>query len=101
MSTHEEPYSDCTVSEAMALHKVVRAMHGGNCPKCGYLGTAEEFQNHWATAPRKLALMNHECPSCGFKVSIDESAEALRAFAPLMAQNVEMFEAWRKRRNSS
>jgi hypothetical protein len=103
MSTHEEPYSDCTVSEAMALHTVVRAMRGGNCPKCSYLGTVTQFQSHDSqsyTVPGAV-LLNYTCPMCGFSIHHKEAIAAMQAFAPLRAQNVEMFEAWRKRRSQN
>jgi hypothetical protein len=99
--THEQLNSDCTSSEARALHRVVRAMHDGNCPKCGYLGPSEEFQKHYERGPQKLSIVDHLCPCCGFEVSHNESVEALKAFAPYMEQNVEMFEAWRKRRSQN
>ena len=101
MSTHEEPYSDCTVSEAMALHTVVRAMHSGNCPKCTYMAPEKEFEKRRRRSPRNLALMDFECPSCGFAISHEETISAAIEYSAFDKLNVEMFEAWRKRRNSS
>jgi hypothetical protein len=90
--THEQPNSDCTVSEAMALRVVVLAMHDGNCPKCMHLASADMFQNCQGSG--------HQCPKCKFRISAIEADAALAAFSPYMEQNVEMFEAWRKRRQS-
>lgn len=92
--------SDCTASEARALHRVVRAMHDGNCPKCGYLGTATEFEYNYARAPRNLAILDHICPACKFCVRYKEAEAAMEQFRPFMEQNVELFEAWRKRRQA-
>jgi len=70
---------------ARALHRVVRAMHDGHCPKCGCLESADQF----------MRSACHTCPSCGFTISINEANLALEQFRPYLQKSVEVFEAWR------
>ena len=86
---------DVSPEVARALHRVVRAMHDGHCPKCGYLGPSEDFQRQYAPAPRKLVIADHVCPDCGFRITWEEAKAALVAFQPFMKANVELFERWR------
>lgn len=87
---------DITPSEeARALHRVVRAMHDGHCPQCGYLGNANEFEIK-QTWERSIA--DHACPVCGFSITADEANAALQAFHPFMRKNFEVFSAWRVKR---
>lgn len=84
--------------EARALHRIVRAMHDGECPKChdihasdrmviwdrsGDTGQGEKFKRGW------------RCPSCGFEITNEEAAEVFRIFAPFMKRNLAVFEKWR------
>lgn len=88
---HETLNSDVTSSEARALHRVVRAMHDGNCPKCGHLGPSNTFNSR----------LGHVCPECSFFIRTEESEAALRTFQPFMALNAEIFEKWRETRNAA
>lgn len=74
--------------QARALHRVVRAMHDGHCPKCGYLAPSEYFQ--------VLPHGDHHCPRCDFTVSKEESTRALALFRPFLNKSVEVFEKWRE-----
>lgn len=78
---------DVSAEEARALHRVVRAMHDGHCPKCRTLGTAESFQEPPG---------GHSCPFCGFEITHQEEIDALAAFHPYLAKSVEVFEKWRE-----
>lgn len=89
MSTESQGMnSDVTASESRALHRVVRAMHDGNCPKCGLLEPSHEF----------VRDDGHMCPRCGFAISHDEATAALETFRPFMELNVAAFETWRANR---
>ena len=76
---------DVSAEHARALHRIVRAMHDGHCPQCGWLGNAELFE----------AGDNHLCPMCKFKITGEESRAALKAFRPYLKRSLEVFEAWR------
>lgn len=91
--------SDISGEQARALHRVVRAMHDGNCPKCGYLGPSSEFEFRYANAPGGLRILDHICPKCKFRIGYKEAEAALEAFRPYMQANVEIFEKWREEFN--
>lgn len=69
---------------ARALHRVVRAMHDGHCPKCGWLDSADKFDDGH----------QHRCPGCKFTISRDDAERALAEFRPYLQKSVEVFEAW-------
>jgi len=75
--------------EARALHRIVRAMHDGHCPKCGHLADARDFVVNY------VLHTGHECPECKWFVSEDESEAALAAFRTYLQKSVEIFETWR------
>lgn len=70
---------------ARALHRVVRAMHDGHCPKCGHLACSMEFEPSEGY---------HACPNCEFAITKEESDEALAMFLPYMQKNYDKFAAW-------
>jgi hypothetical protein len=82
---------------ARAVHRIVRAMHDGECPKCHKL--------HDSTAMRRLVrshrgdvinvIGNWTCPACGFFITPEESEAAMQHFAPFMEANLKVFEQWR------
>lgn len=86
--TAAELQIDVTAEEARALHRIVRAMHDGHCPKCGHLGPADDFLQ---------VTGDHVCPhvECGFTVTAGEARSALAAFQPHLHKSVELFEQWR------
>lgn len=93
--------NDVSAETARALHRVVRAMHDGNCPKCGHLGPAEAFQGYCRVEPdendREIAIIeNHTCPVCGFTITAEEAVLALKEFQKYMAANCSVFEQWRE-----
>lgn len=95
---HETLNSDVTSSEARALHRVVRAMHDGNCPKCGHIGPSETFQ----VGDMAGDLDGYRCPMmmCRFRISEEEAQAAIGTFQPFMALNAEIFETWRNTRHA-
>lgn len=88
--------------EARALHRVVRAMHDGHCPQCGYLAPAEKFYRceitnpHHKDGPRPAG---HVCPACGFGITAEEALEALARFRPCLNESVKVFLKWRSARS--
>ena len=82
--------NDVTATEARALHRVVRAMHDGNCPMCGLLEASYKF----------VDSEGHTCPRCGFFITHTEAADALETFRPFMELNVAAFEKWRAQRGA-
>ena len=87
--TADDLHLDVTAEGARALQRVVRAMHDGHCPSCGYLGPSEVFWNE----------EYHECPVCKFRVTEEEARAALMAFKPHFGKSLEVFEAWRAGRS--
>jgi uncharacterized protein YhaN len=47
--------------EARALHRIVRAMHDGECPKCHRVHAAEDMQAKLTTTEQALAAARGEC----------------------------------------
>jgi hypothetical protein len=87
--TAQELNIDVSAEGARALHRVVRAMHDGHCPKCGYLGPADAFYHEHPVDGW------HECPTCQFRITETEARGALLAFKPHFQKSLEVFEAWR------
>lgn len=83
--------------EARALHRIVRAMHDGECPQCHDVFDAREMRRTYARM--RTTPMNQEgweCPACHFSISQMEAEEVLRLFAPFMERNLAVFRAWRE-----
>ena len=87
---------DVSAEDARALHRVVRAMHDGHCPNCGYLGPAHAFEEC-----RVVGEIDHVCPECGFSITHTEATAALAAFRPHLAKSLAVFEAWRSQAQSA
>lgn len=89
-----------TFDKARAVHRVVRAMHDGECPKCHYLCTSEQMRNSRLysdpmAGPYESWSLNLTCPKCNFSIAHDEQVAAMRLFAPVMEKNLTVFEEWR------
>jgi len=101
--------------KARALHRVVRAMHDGECPKCGHLGTSESFyypkevtnsgpawscprgiHEESCRCERLVREACHMCPKCEFTITDTEAEAALKEFHPFMKPNYEIFLEWRE-----
>lgn len=88
--------SDVTANTARALHRVVRAMHDGNCPSCGHLGTSQSFiTGNLLNAQIGNYVSRYLCPVCDFTITAEQARAALEAFRPYMRANLEIFEKWR------
>jgi hypothetical protein len=74
---------------ARAVHRVVRALNDGECPKCHTLNSAREvrFENG-----------DLVCPTCGFEISSEEATAAVVAFAEPMTRALAIFEEWKAAR---
>lgn len=81
--------ADVIIERARSLHRIVRALHDGHCPKCGII-----FQPGSFTHRPDLEL----CPRCGFSITHEEAEAACKEFAPVMRRNLEVFESWRANR---
>jgi hypothetical protein len=90
MSLAEKLKFDVDFETARAIHRVVRGMHDGECPKCHTLfdGFCMRLENG-----------SEQCPKCFFSISYEEIQAAMKAFAPVMERNLEVFEKWRERIN--
>lgn len=84
---------DVIIERARSLHRVVRALHDGHCPSCGAIVDSREVQSPM--------ILGEKCPKCGFYITTEEAAAAMKEFEPVMKKNLEIFEAWRRERASS
>lgn len=86
-----------TFEIARSVHRVVRAMHDGECPSCHAVHTSEAMQvrGNWHS---EAGIIGWECPSCGWGFDKATADAAMAEFAPVMAKNLAVFEAWRKSR---
>lgn len=83
--------------EARSLHRIVRAMHDGECPKCHKVHPAEDMRITTIMQDGPLFL-GWKCPSCGFFISKPEAEEVMRIFGTFMDRNLAVFEKWRNER---
>ena len=89
MAREELPLAlDVCADKCRALHRVVRAMHDGHCPKCGWLGAAQTFDR----------MDFHQCPKCKFTITREEAEAALAMFRPYLQRSVLVFEEWAQSR---
>ncbi len=86
--------SDTKADTARALHRVVRAMHDGNCPKCGNIDFDSKFK-HCGDDGR---IDYWQCRICKFMVTREEAEAALELFRPYMQANLAEFVKWRLNR---
>lgn len=95
-AVNEKAVGNHAQDKTRALHRVVRAMHDGECPKCHNLFDCEQMR----VVNRIGAFVAHRCPDCGFEISKEESAAALDEFSVFMDRNLEVFEQWRTDRKA-
>ena len=94
---------DSDASTARALHRVVRAMHDGECPKCHLIhnsGSMVVYDRSGDTGSGEKFFVGWKCPTCRFSITAREAAEALHEFGPYMDANLEVFEKWRAARKA-
>ena len=92
---------------ARALHRVVRAMHDGECPRCHEVYASERMRliDHEFPTGGKLrsempiTFSGWRCPNCDFRITDEEAAEVFRIFGPFMEQNLDFFTEWQYSRN--
>lgn len=83
---------DVDFETARSIHRIVRAMHDGECPKCHTLFESRHM----------VSLSGDEvCPACGFTITHEESQAAMQTFAPVMERCLKVFERWRSSRNTA
>lgn len=70
-----------------SLHRVVRALHDGECPSCHKISNSERVRQ----------INRNECPHCRFTITADEMNAVAKEFAPVMEKNLAVFEEWRRR----
>lgn len=75
--------------QARALHRVVRAMHDGECPKCHAIHSSDEM---------RCADGGWRCPSCRFFILKSEADAVLATFGEFMERSCAIFEEWRDKR---
>ncbi len=97
-------------NEARAVHRVVRAMHDGECPRCHTLRSSElmRFTDVQVTVidayvypplqTEKFLKAGWRCPSCLFEITDADAEAAIAQFAKFMDKNLEVFEKWRATR---
>lgn len=71
-----------------SLHRVVRALHDGECPNCHRISNSERVRQ----------INRNECPHCRFTITADEMDAVSKEFAPVMAKNLAVFDEWRETR---
>ena len=84
--------------EARALHRIVRAMHDGECPKCHTVHSAASMWKELLIAGDYLRVPNcsgWQCDACGFYITEGEGEQVFKIFAPFMERNLAIFEKWR------
>lgn len=89
--------------EARALHRIVRAMHDGECPKCHAVHQSDKMRFYDVdiidpfVRPPLTTYRDSgwRCPSCKFQINDAEAKGALQLFAPFMERNLSIFEKWR------
>lgn len=78
---------------ARSLHRVVRAMHDGECPKCHALCESDHMIVRGHSPPGGPS--HHRCPRCGFEITAEECAAVMGEFSVVMDCNLAVFEQWR------
>jgi hypothetical protein len=78
---------DISFERARVVHRIVRAMHDGECPKCHRL-----FRSHQMYTRANCI----SCPICDFQITAPEIQAAINEFAVVMDRNLTIFEEWRK-----
>lgn len=81
---------------ARSIHRIVRGMHDGECPKCHYLSDSEKMRS----TAYKSGFLGHVCPHCYFAITDEEAQLAMQEFGPVMDKNLAVFEDWRGKRKA-
>ncbi len=81
--------------ETAILNKIYRAIHDGVCPRCG--GNVDALAADRAVFNARKA--KYTCRLCGFTVTEEEMHAMRFAVTEWGKEAVEVFEAWRAKRN--
>lgn len=94
----QQPSTDLAldVDVARAVHRIVRAMHDGECPRCHILVDDFCMKLNGVVGQADHYL----CTSCGFTIRYEEAQAAIIEFGPFMERNLAVFEEWRAKRNA-
>jgi|SRR5882724_337306 len=81
---------DMSIEKFWVLHRVIRAMHDGECLQCsangnGSLRSPSELQPPAFDEWRHVAFM---CPSCGFQITKDQVSMAFTHWRTVAARNM-------------
>lgn len=100
MAKHaEEHFLDVDFEVARSVHRVVRAMHDGECPNCqNFIESYHMRREHPTNESARYYAETIRCPRCGFTITGEEAQAAIAEFAPVMQKNLEVFEQWRAKR---
>lgn len=80
--------------EARAVHRIVRAIHDGECPKCRSLHLATEMWTERIVFDGKQQLVSGwQCPQCGFFVTEAEGIDSTAAQG--FSEDLAVFRRWR------
>jgi ribosomal protein L37AE/L43A len=75
--------------QSRAIHRVARALHDGECPRCHQL---------YDSVDTRIDRDLWQCPGCKFEISGEEMAAVFKEFGSFMDQNLAIFEQWRANR---
>jgi hypothetical protein len=84
--------------QARSLHRVVRAMHDGECPKCHRVFSSNAMVRYADKAQK--VRWGWACPGCDFSITNEEGDAVLSQFGRFMDQNLEVFTKWRAQREA-
>jgi len=82
-------------NQARALHRIVRAMHDGECPNCHNVFDSREMVRLGNGGIR----LGWKCPECHFELTNAEATEIYQLFGKFMNSNLEVFLKWRQERS--
>lgn len=87
---------DVDASEtSRAVHRVVRAMNDGECPRCHNLSVDNAMRRQVGLNGARFNLV---CPICSFAISADDIDAAIKQFGGIMDENLSVFNIWRETR---
>ena len=96
MSLAKKLNLDVDFETARALHRVVRGMHDGECPKCHTIHASDKMVALFDDKLKGFRKGDLRCPYCSFFITQQQISFAIQAFAPVMEKNLEIFETWRQ-----
>ncbi len=106
--TDNPPVFNHDHNEARSVHRIIRAMHDGECPACGRIHPAEHMlvygptyveTNTYSyegkrTSTRERLVIAWKCPSCAFEIDAKTAEAGLMKFRKFMLENLNVFKKW-------